>query len=329
MFKEHLNDHIYYNVNLTNTDKTKTIRCAFESNRTQDILLNPSDYQFACERFSVPAIDIPIFIFRPNTYKVSLTAHNTLYEEFLQFIPNENSNLQWIWNYQEFIDIINKSYQNLFNQAKTAFPSILSTTAPYFVYNADDKIISSYAEINVNDPVEGLVVGMSSNLYVKLTSMPSLAYYDNPGQPISKTFTIVYQNLKNNIEVINGISYYKSAGEYSTLYTWNSITRLLFLTDSIPIASELVGNQKNITQKVLAEFVVPSNIDNRQSYQFFPQGEELLYYDLESTFPLSKIDVSVYWEDELGELYPLDLNYGENFSFKMLFKRKDIYINQL
>ena len=64
-----------------------------------------------------------------------------------------------------------------------------------------------------------------------------------------------------------------------------------------------------------------SEITNRQSYQYFPQGP-LRFYDLNGNSNLSEIDLSVFWEDKKGNLTLLQLVEGDTLSIKILFRKK-------
>ena len=63
-------DYVYYNVRIDS--KSGKGRAEFNETRVQPILDDPSKYELTIERFYVPAVDIPIMIFKDNYYSITL-----------------------------------------------------------------------------------------------------------------------------------------------------------------------------------------------------------------------------------------------------------------
>ena len=111
------NDYIYYNVNIYN-DKDEDLEAKFNATRVENILDNPSDYELAIVRFSVPTINIPIFILDSNKqFTHSLRYKGKEYTEPITWISNTNEPEKqgYIWNFQEFIDSFNQALSNLYD----------------------------------------------------------------------------------------------------------------------------------------------------------------------------------------------------------------------
>jgi hypothetical protein len=114
--------------------------------------------------------------------------------------------------------------------------------------------------------------------------------------------------------------------EYSTLFLWNDLQKIILETDSIPTAPELLGSQTNKTRKIITDFEPLSQINDRSTIQFFPQGA-LRFYDLISNYPLTNMNVKIYWADKAGTQYPIYLNNTDNLTIKLYFKKKGVMIS--
>jgi len=72
---EEYQEHIYYNVILSNTTNV-AIPATITDNRNFPFINNPSNYQIAVERFSIPGNTIPLFIYDPVNDPIIMTFHN-------------------------------------------------------------------------------------------------------------------------------------------------------------------------------------------------------------------------------------------------------------
>ena len=62
---------IYYNIDVKNETQERIIP-SFNINRVQAVLDDPSEYEMAIVRFSLPLTSIPLFLFKNDIFKVSL-----------------------------------------------------------------------------------------------------------------------------------------------------------------------------------------------------------------------------------------------------------------
>lgn len=320
-------DNIYYNVRIINDDDTKSINAEFEENRVVPILNNPKDYHLAVVRFSVPAINIPIFNFEDGAYIITLEYQGNDFTAPVQYIQNHpfDSNNREVWNYQEFLNMINATFETQFQALKLAHPGTAPTEAPYLTYDANTQLITLNAEQAYNDPVNGISIYFNARLYLYFTGF-QVFDYDYISEP--KHFKLLIKDNKNNSATIGGKPYYLMKQEYQTLFLWNDFKSIVFASDSIPVASELLSSQTNILRKIITDFEPLSDINDRQSFQYAPLGP-LRYYDLESSYPLRKIDVKIFWEDKFGKLYPIILDKGQVASIKILFKKRTALADEI
>ena len=76
-----------------------------------------------------------------------------------------------------------------------------------------------------------------------------------------------------------------------------------------------------MTRRLLTDFEPSTGINNRQAFQYQPQGA-LRWYDLKSEYPLNSIDLRVLWQTKTGKVYPLILLQGETATIKLRFRNK-------
>lgn len=310
-------DNVYVNVDIYNQN-SEIIDAVFEVTRAGNYLDNPSDYELAIVRFSVPTVNIPIMVLDSSkAYKVSVNVNGTIETRDVTWISNTNSPSSqfYIRNYQEFIDSLNQAL-SLLHTAAQALPGYTGTQAPYFRLDeggfvnfviqtllGDDSDIKWY----VNNDLQAII--------------PTISYIENINGG-NQRFQIVTKNNKNNTETINSVACYVMKSESSPLFLWNDFQNLVFSSNSIPIVPELLGTSVQNTRRVLTDFNPPSQEFDRSPLQYFPQGP-LRWYSLKSTQPLNTIDLSVSWIDKAGRLFPVKLARFDNLSVKILFKRKN------
>lgn len=332
------NEHIYYNISISRENtNSENIRAEFSENRTVPILNKSDDYDLAVVRFDLPTINIPIFIWKPNEFFVSITYLTNVFTREVPFIANQNlTNApsffgDAIWHYQDFIDCINAGYLLCFQdfQADPVYLTIpiidRPTEPPKMTYNGISKRCSIYAELSY-------AITKPNPIYVYLnvaldTYFPAFQNYGNEINPILSHY-LKFKDNKNNIVVINGKSYFRLTEEFRELFLWNDLQKILFETDSIPVANELISGQQNITRKVLTDFEPISLINDQSNIQFYPQSD-LRFYSMFSGFELRKIDMKVFWQSKDGKVYPLYISGNDKLTIKIYFKKLGTLISNL
>tara|TARA_R110002126_G_scaffold45043_3_gene127925 strand:- start:259 stop:1218 length:960 start_codon:yes stop_codon:yes gene_type:complete len=314
------NDNVYYNIRINS--ETSQGRAFYDENRVAPILNNPSEYELAIERFRIPATDIPIFIWKGDDYfKVTMSYNGIDVTEPLVFIPNisvPDTYGDAIWNYQELIDILNVALSNAYTAINIASPGSSPTEAPFLTYDADTQLLTFNAEqLYDTNGVPTIDIYFNSPLYLLV---PSFQTFSNSQIPL-KEYQIIVKNNLNNITTIGGKAYYSTKQEYNTLSLWNDLVSIAFETDSVPVSAEKQGDQKNVVKRIMTDFEPLEDINNRQAFQFYPQGP-LRFYDMNSIYPLSRIDLKVYWVDKNDKSYPIFINENEVLTVKILFRKK-------
>jgi hypothetical protein len=355
-------DKIYYNVVIPyRPDSTGFAPAVFQEQLNQSILDRPSDYYMTIIRFSIPVQNIPIFIAEiqpfPNTnlnntiYSVTLTyGANTSGQTFVQFVtqnPNATPSLPltafhpnadktpyyYIYEYTQFLSMVNATLATAF----AALPgSPVGSQAPYFIF--DGQRLSLVAQIAYYDQALPTPINIYMN-YFLLTYFDGITtdfYGVGLVNGLDAKFLVRndYNNFYNppNIAPVYPPLYYIMTQNYTALIDWNSFKSLSLVSNLIPIKQEFIPSSMpnqgfNLavvnSRGQLKDFEpIFNNNENRTVVQYFPTGPYQLI-NMNSDDPLTKIDISIFWSDQFGNIYPLDIPFNQLATIKILFTRKD------
>lgn len=364
MFKSSLyhtaSHHIYYDISLYNNNQQPTIAKLIE-NRSQPLLQCPSDYYLSVIRFLIPTAYLPIFVY-PTNYdgngKSLNTANNTSfsvtirnqqsgidYQTFIIYQPLNNlssldAEFLFVYSYQQFIDMINVAFNTAFVNLVGGGGPNLPTTPPYMTF----------------DPITGLCSIIVESVYASATGFyqifmnnPLFTFFDNfkasrlgVGNVNGKDDLLFVDNQGDNTVTFTAPAYsstvtgYKIVQEYNSLFNWNTVRSIVFVTNTVPCADENINLQSPLAttgstfRKILTDFEpqIQTNAANntlRSYQQYYPVGQYRLI-DLKSDRPLYTFDIQVYFETADQTLYPLYINSGEYISMKILFQSRDIKV---
>jgi hypothetical protein len=325
-------DHIYYNITIKPDELNKGL-ATFSENRVDAILQNPSLYDLSVIRFTVPAENIPIFIWEDNKFEIVLTYKGVNYKSILQYVENIDPSTfstfpPSVWNYNDLIQSINLAFEDAYQQLKTAEPLAPFTRAPRIVYDPIDRLNSIFVEptyssdITTADKIEvwfNLALGDLFRGFQNFGGVQALE--DDP----AKIWRIIFRANITNEKTINGVQYLVATEEFSGLFRWNTLKALLFETD-MPVVSESQGTQKNVFRQILTDFEPAEGFADTSSIQYFPRGA-LRFYEMTSTYPLTRVNVKISWEDKDGNIYPVFLSGDDTLTLKLYFKRKGVMID--
>jgi hypothetical protein len=332
------NEHIYYNITISGENKkSENIRAEFSETRVNPILNKGDDYDLAVVRFDLPTINIPIFIWKPNVFFVSITYLTNVFTREVPFIANQNlTNAPTffgdaIWHYQDYVDCINLGLLQCFQdfQANPVYLTIpiadRPTEPPKMTYDGISKRCNIYYPLQYD-------ITKPNPIYVYFNALmfDNFPAFQNYGDERDQTLShyLIVKDNKNNIVVINGKSYFRLTEEWYELFLWNDLQKILFETDSIPVSNEFIAGQKNITRKVLTDFEPISQINDQSNIQFYPQSD-LRFYSMFSGLELRKIDMKVFWQSKDGKVYPLYISGNDRLTIKIYFKKKGTLISGL
>jgi len=311
--------HIYYNVRI-NADLETRKQAVFSVKRVQSILENPSDYEIAVVRFSLPTTSIPLIIFEDNKYSVSLKIGTNTYTEYLTWVSNSNvSTEKYVYNIQDIIDFMNTAWATAFSNLN-AGNVITSTVAPFMSFSSETNLLTLH--VPQSYITDGIGVYANEELYLKINTFQDF-YYETPTQG-QLNYEFVIKDLFTNNITYNAIPYYTSTQQYATISAIQDLRQIQFITNNIPVNRELEGAQKNITTNTLTDFepIQENTFDGGGVIQFFPQGP-LRYIDLLSKHALHTIDLTINWVSKTGIVYPYYLQGEQSATIKLLFRKKE------
>lgn len=348
-------NHIYYNAFVKN-DSFTDIFINYQDIRSSPILNKPDDYNLVITKFSLPVISLPLFIFLPNTYKLTLSYNNIEYESTVQYISQSelsptDTEYYFVYSYDHFINMVNATFQSALTGLKTlgGTGSIATSTPPKLKYNYNTKQFqlwceSAYYNNDVSIPIKIFV----STTFSKFFQSFNLIEYVNT----TRRYQFVVRNTGFNNLIANsspsttyntygsGLNPYNVAmtvieEEYETLNNFNSVQGVV-ITSSMPVNAESVsssftGNSSggnlpsqssNSSLKIIAEFTIGQDAFLRGSNLVYLPSAEYRRMDLTSQTPLTSVDFKIYWYDNQGVFYQYKLTSYESAVVKMLFEKK-------
>lgn len=359
------NDRIYYNIRIGHQPGTGASPAIYREELTQSIVENPSDYYLSIIRFTIPTQEIPIFQADiqpfPNTnlnntvYSVTLNyGANTSGQIFIQYTsttahaeqsrpltlnhPNvDKTAYYYIYTYTEFLLQINTALAAAF-AALPGKPG--GALAPYFIYDENIEKISLVAQRLYYDVALGVgnYIEIYSNLQLFnfLDGIPTFYFGDNQINGEDNQYLI--RDKRNNyyqppdVAVVTPPAYFIMTQEYNTLPNWNSFKSLVLVSNLLPIIQEYVprvsGQNQGVvnSQGILKDFepLIELGPEARTSVQYQINGPYQLI-NLNSDSPLTKIDISIYWVNKLGDQYLLLIPYDQVVTLKMVFIKKSTF----
>jgi hypothetical protein len=308
-------NNIYFNINTVAGNRSIF---QFDENRVQPILKNPSEYELAVVRFTVPVDSIPIQNWRNDKYKIGIEFNGTLIEEFVPFLPYATGGIPFypntvgqIWSYQQWIDNMNSSLKTLHDSMLLAEPTFPATKEILWTIEPDTGIMSLYCENGYTDPNVKVYFNWVLNTQTVFQSF----------QEEQDKYRIIIKNRITNQTTYGGGGVIMSQ-KYSTTSLISDFDKLIFETNSLPVNPELLGTSNNETRQVITDFDCAGFSRDRTDIQYYPQGP-IRFHQLNSQYPLHRIDLVIQWEDTAGNLFPIYLEYNNQMTVKLHFRKKD------
>jgi hypothetical protein len=133
---------------------------------------------------------------------------------------------------------------------------------------------------------------------------------------------------------------YQNVSEYSPLPYWNPIDKVVFTTAQLPVVPQLIAAASNYytsTQNsgtnadvsyILCDFSaqLSTGTEYKPNITYIPPAEYVLN-ELYGDVPLSSISIYVFWKDKFGDLHPFLLEAGGTALLKIMFRKKDFYLD--
>lgn len=357
-------DHVYYNASFSNSSPDNINYPALArivDTRNQSIIRDPSVWHLSVIRFDTAATTIPINIppmqdlsakSGPTLCAVYLTYNGVRHSQFVNFtaqttsedILNNRDIPPGIFNYQQFLDDINRAYAAAF--AAIAGPPALSRP-PLFILDPVTKLIRLFVDLNYIPSQTALPITISFDEYTYqyLSNFELMSYNLFPGHQIL-TYDIVIND--NNAQLMPPVGAARAGLPLSVqtlpvllyqvqqtspgLFRWSSIRSLFLTTTLIPIRADYTPTQTTSAQNynssssrpILTDFLFPESDDPSQDHgivSYLPTAEYRLV-DMGATTALNTLDFQFFWTDFRGNIYPLYLKNGESMNVKVLFRKR-------
>lgn len=314
-------DYSYLNILFSNPE-SETKPATFSENRVSPILDRPELFELGVVRFSIPTFSIPIFFFEDGLYNCSLSFQGTTITKDLVYIPNSIGSpfagKQPVYQYQEFVDSLNIALQESYTDLLAAEPTLPATEPCFMTLEPGTGLSTLYAEdtylSNLPNPI---TISFNFKLF------EFFAAHENFYVSDEQTNILVKDNYLNST-TFNGKPYFKMTGQYSTLPLWSDFQGIQIRSNSIPVRQELRGEQADVQERIITDFdALSSDINDRTDLQYF--ADTIRWYDLLSSYPLRRIDLSLFWVSKTGETFPVQLNSLESATVKIAFRKKIQY----
>jgi len=284
--------------------------------------------------------------FGTSVFPVNLEYFNTN-PAFLP--PNQNNpNGQIItpyyftYSFNKMILMINTALATAYANFVAAFPAapqVVANQTPFFFYDPATELISlivhytwattgaNQALITINYELANYLFAFPFTSKLLTPTLDTLAFYidNNNGTNGYALYGTAPTNPPSFLQI---------SQEYVATQYWISLRKLVILSSSLPTRKEVVpvinedGSQTGqyAGQSILTDFVPPVEyLSQVRTISYYNPTSQYRLVDIPNSGPLSNIDISVYWQDKLGNLYPIYLSVYQQASFKIGFFRKTLY----
>lgn len=263
----------------------------------------------------------------------------------------------YIYSYQNFINMFNAALSTSWVESglATLFPHYF---APYFYFDPTTNLISLIVPkcfVTLTSPathIPTIFMNSALNTYLDAFNV-TYRFYDSP-QGNDVYFILSANNTPDHFFYPGGVLvptatdpattdpavpyYYKFTQEYSVLEYWLSLRKILVTSSNIPIRSEYLpsggianvnDNGINATFPVISDFVpnIGESAGSSRSIAHYLPSAQYRLVDMVSDNSLQNVDIRLYWQDDDGNIYPLELSVFQQANLKILFTRKSLYKN--
>ena len=307
----------YVNASLNNNTE-KSIICEYNASFSSEILNNASEYYVSIVRFNIPNT-LPIFKFVDRLYNLTMTYNNVNFtSDLIMESVDINPSTNFIYTFQQFINIINNAFTRSYIQIITANPGIAATyiNPPYMVYNHSKFTFSLFVPRNYLGTID---IFFNNDL---MKFFDKSFHVENYGinQPSQKDFKFIIQDYKNNTVGL----FFEFEQQVASLYQWYDLAYLLITTSNLPVQNEIIATRTSDgqlrKQSIITDFI-PEQDTNRSNFVYNANPYRLV--DMTSNSALTKLDFRVLYVNKNGDTDYLTLPPGYAMSIKFMFIRKD------
>lgn len=322
-------DNIYVNVTKYNPLSNPNFNILSESNITQAsaVLDNPSDYRICCERFTIPSSVLPLFvypsdviaesIYRVEVYDTQTQINSIKPLQYVEWNQGYTDYDRGVYYYDFLLTLINEALRLCYLEASQnpLFP-ILPANTPKIFYEASTQLFYW------NLPSD-FALYFSERIQIRLSRdlidsyFPSFAskYYLDPNH--LQGHILFLQN-----KPLAGMTSFNQYNQSPCIGVWSSASKILVLSNTIPVSGEVISSSNQKSQTVLMDFEIEAGSSyNTEPFQFYSNLHR--WYDMISNQPLSQLQITCQVVFRDGSQFPMLISRGEFMSFKFLIRKKN------
>lgn len=321
-------DNVYFDVQLSNNDKNNAMIAQYSTTRSNPIIPKSNDYYLAIAKFQIPNNNIPLFVFKDNTYYVTMVNGAVESKVALVYTAPPGNIPKTIYTIQEFLDTFNTAISTACANVGIPVPD-----EPKVVLNRTTQLQYISFSDNANWLGGGVTptwqMWMNWELFYFFETIQ--VYYAGQYDPVDgKAYRIL---VKNNYDgnYVPGLEY-KMSQETPLLSLYISILNVIVATTTLPVSAELIAIRSGDTSSTfntISDFTpgqLANYSDNFTPYVYNPQFYRLV--DLLSNTGLNKLDFQIYYSDADGNVFPLYLLPSQKLTIKFIFVKKSLYNNE-
>jgi hypothetical protein len=253
-------------------------------------------------------------------------------EQFFQYYS--------LFSYQHFVDMINTALQTSFTAASAGagWPAA-ATLAPWFSFDPVTQQCSlsaqnAYASTIV--PPNHIDVFFNDEL-MEFFQSTFQTIYNGHATAGGSDYTMIIKdngfnrlvNVPNNPPPAAASAGLEMKQEFAAVILWTDFVGIQIQTGGVPVSPEFAGSPgtgsaNDAKRPILTDFIPISNgsgVDLRTFLVYVPQSEYRLS-DLVGTSPINRIDIQVFWLDDLGGLHPIYVTHNTAVNVKFMFRKK-------
>lgn len=300
-----------------------------------------------------------------SSLEVAIGYGGVVHRQPLIFVPNNSSTppttidnilipYYYIFSYQQLLTYFNTALAAALELAKAdlAHPAPAGAIAPYFIFDTVNNHISLIAQTTYYDAFSPLQPNPIS-IYVNNIALPYFVSMplglDNTVVPVPAGIAkyTYYQfrmtNYNNNFyqdptlaPVYPPKFFSLSTESIVNLSYWNIFNAIVLTSGSAPMSKEFVpaGNLNgNPAQNGTTDNFRPIISDYVPLFEMSHSSQSKLVYNptiwrivnMNSNSSIYNFDLSIFWEDNYNNIYPLLLAPGQSCSVKIGFFKKEFY----
>lgn len=318
----------YLNVAFSNPVNSTSLKEAiFEVDTTLPIIRNAEEYLLSVVSFEVPN-NFPLFIFRENTYRLTLS-HLTFNYTVLLLPINYSSDIyltNHVYYVQQFLNSVNNAFVTAYNLLVADFPAIVNAP-PVMVYNNGKlSLVCNGANYNV-DAVNPVEIYFNEPLarYFK----PLQQYIYGVNLPSYKDALLLVRNNGSGSSTgsVSG-NIYTISTEYDAISSWSDIKSIQAISSVMGVKEHILLTNTNYNNNNIYSAVAASKdiavSETKREININYEPRFLTYNDIGTKGELKKVSIRfVYIFKDLTSK-PIYLFPGESCSIILQFKHKTI-----